>query len=55
MKCAKCNNARIVEVGLTLGQRRVTMRSCSFCDTRWWDSEGESLALPNVLQLASTR
>lgn len=53
MKCPKCNASRLVEVGLTIAQRKVTMKSCSFCDTRWWDSEGESLALPRVLELAA--
>lgn len=31
------------------------MRSCSQCDSRWWDSEGESVALPHVLDLATIR
>lgn len=53
MKCPKCRDARLIEVGLTIAQRKVTMRSCSHCDTRWWDSDGESLALPRVLELAS--
>ncbi|HZQ26793.1 MAG TPA: hypothetical protein VFA94_03740 [Acidimicrobiales bacterium] len=55
MRCPKCRHVRLVEVALTMGQRKVTMRSCSRCDTRWWDSEGESLNLPRVLELASTR
>jgi hypothetical protein len=38
-----------------IAQRKVTMKSCSHCDTRWWDSEGESLGLPGVLELASVR
>jgi hypothetical protein len=53
MKCNKCNTSRLVEVALTIAQRKVTMKSCSHCDTRWWDSEGESLALPRILELAS--
>ena len=53
MKCNKCRSSRLVEVALTIGARQVTMKSCSHCDTRWWDSEGESLGLPRVLELAS--
>jgi hypothetical protein len=55
MKCPKCTITRLVEVGLTIAQRKVTMRSCSHCDTRWWDAEGESIALPRVLELAAVR
>jgi hypothetical protein len=53
MKCPKCRVQRLVEVGLNIAQRKVTMRSCSHCDTRWWDSDGESLGLPRVLEMAS--
>ena len=53
MNCPKCVKTRLVEVGLTIAQRKVTMRSCSHCDTRWWHAEGESIALPRVLELAS--
>jgi hypothetical protein len=45
--------SRLVEVALTIAQQKVTMQSCSHCDTRWWHAEGESIALPRVLELAS--
>jgi hypothetical protein len=43
----------MVEIGVTLKERQVVMHSCSRCDTRWWDSEGELLPLANVLDLAT--
>ena len=55
MTCPRCKTSRLVEIELTIDKRAVTMRSCSRCDTRWWDSEGESLQLPGVLELASNR
>ena len=55
MKCPKCRTSRLVEVGLTIAQRKVTMRSCSHCDTRWWDSDGEVIRLDGLLQLAAAR
>lgn len=55
MICPKCNKSSLVEIGLTVGKRPVRMRNCSACDSRWWDSEGESLQLPGVLQLASSK
>lgn len=55
MSCPKCKVSALVEIVLTVGQRQVTMRSCSRCDTRWWASEGRSLRLEGVLALASAR
>jgi hypothetical protein len=44
-----------VQIGLTLKERNVTMHSCSRCDTRWWDADGQQLGLTNVLELATVR
>jgi hypothetical protein len=42
-----------VEIGLNLRGSRVTMHSCSKCDTRWWDTDGEKVALTTVFDLAA--
>lgn len=55
MKCPRCQRSRLVEIDVTLGERQVTMHSCSRCDSRWWESDGESLGLPNVLDLVTRR
>ena len=55
MRCPSCNKSGLVEIALTIANRAVRMRNCSACDSRWWDSEGEPLALPGVLELAATR
>ena len=55
MTCARCNTSRLVEIAVLLAGRKVTMRSCSRCDRRWWESGGERLELPGVLDLAATR
>jgi hypothetical protein len=44
-----------VEIDITLKERQVTMHSCSKCETRWWDTEGERVGLPHVLDLATAR
>lgn len=53
--CPRCHAGRLVEIALNVGERKVRMRSCSRCDTRWWDSDGEGLALGGVLELAAAR
>lgn len=55
MRCPKCKRSSLVQINLTVSERALTMRSCSGCDSRWWDSEGEELRLPGVLDLASRR
>jgi len=55
MSCPRCTHGRLVEIGLNVGERRVRMRSCSTCDTRWWDTDGEGVALGGVLELAAAR
>ena len=53
MSCPMCRSTGLVEIGMHLRGQRVTMHSCSQCETRWWDSDGERLALPSVLELAT--
>ena len=53
MTCPRCARSMLVEIALTMKERKVTMRSCSKCDSRWWDSDGEALELRNVLDLAT--
>jgi transcriptional regulator NrdR family protein len=55
MSCPKCKTSTLTVIALNIGEKPITMRNCSGCDTRWWDSEGESLKLPGVLELAARR
>lgn len=55
MTCPNCRKTGLVEITLEIASRSVTMRNCSSCDSRWWQSDGESLPLPGVLELASQR
>ncbi|MFN2608698.1 MAG: hypothetical protein ABR511_12555 [Acidimicrobiales bacterium] len=43
----------LTEISLTLRGNHVTMHSCSRCETRWWDEQGEKVALRHVLHLVS--
>jgi len=53
MRCPGCRKTQLVEIGVTLSERRVVVHSCSRCDIRWWDSNGELLPLTDVLLLAT--
>jgi hypothetical protein len=51
MTCPVCRRNELVEINLQLRGSRVTMHSCSGCEARWWDREGEKVGLGQVLNL----
>ena len=53
MSCPKCRAADLTEISLRLRGQNVVMHSCSRCETRWWDSDGERVQLRHVLGLAT--
>ena len=56
MGCPKCSARHLVEIGVTLQGKSVTLHSCSRCDTRWWDDDkGETIDLDAVIDLATVR
>jgi hypothetical protein len=55
MACPVCRASKLVEIGINLGDNRVTLHSCSRCDTRWWDRDGDKVAVNGVLHLAAQR
>jgi hypothetical protein len=53
--CPRCSSS-LVEIRLDQAGRLMVMRSCSTCDTRWWQRDGEDVALRSVLDIvASTK
>lgn len=54
MTCTKCRAAQLIEIRLTLGESSFTMHSCPACETRWWDRDGEQLALDRVLSTVAS-
>ena len=55
MNCPRCRAARLVVIDLMLQGESVRLHSCSHCDTRWWERNGERIALDGVLELATVR
>lgn len=56
MGCPTCSARQLVEIGVTLQGKNVTLHSCSKCDRRWWDDErGDVIDLDEVIDLASVR
>lgn len=54
MKCPECGGG-LVKIGVSLGDTTIAMHSCSRCDRRWWERDGQLIDLKDVLQLAAAR
>lgn len=53
--CPRCS-AMVVAIRFDQAGRAMVMRSCSTCDSRWWQRDGEDVALPSILAtFASTK
>lgn len=51
--CPRCDGT-LTKISLTIDGRPVTMRSCSVCELRWWDADGELIDLTTVLDMAAS-
>jgi len=45
----------LVEITLQVGAKSLILRSCSTCETKWWESDGRQVGLENVLEAATKR
>ena len=53
--CPRCSSS-LTEIRLEQAGRLMVMRSCSTCDSRWWQRDGEDVHLGSVLAtVASTK
>jgi hypothetical protein len=43
----------LVQIGVSLAGSRFTMQSCPSCENRWWESDGELVALDRILATVS--
>ena len=49
MTCPNCRSGAVLRIGATIAGSRFTMHSCPTCECRWWDRDGEPVALDRVL------
>ncbi|HVL28832.1 MAG TPA: hypothetical protein VM390_11835 [Acidimicrobiales bacterium] len=49
MTCPNCRTGAVLEIAATIAGSRFTMHSCPTCESRWWDRDGEPVALDRVL------
>jgi hypothetical protein len=49
-----CRSAQLVRIGISINGDDVRMHSCSKCETRWWERNGDQIDLDGVLDMAAT-
>jgi Transcription factor S-II (TFIIS) len=56
MECPKCHAKDCTEIQLHLtGEETVEFFSCRRCEAKWWEREGDTIALDEVLNLAAQK
>jgi hypothetical protein len=53
--CPACGSRETFRVSMTLAGSPTSFMSCTVCEWKGWEREGEHLALNSVLALVSTR
>lgn len=56
MECPQCHAKDCTEIRLHLtGEDTVEFFSCRRCEAKWWEREGDTIALDEVLNLAAQK
>lgn len=56
MECPQCHAKDCTEIRLHLTEEEnVEFFSCRRCEAKWWEREGDTIALDEVLNLASQK
>ena len=56
VNCPQCADTDCIEIEINLKQENtVRFMSCRRCEAKWWQREGNTIALDEVLNLAAQR
>lgn len=54
MECSSCGGEDCIHIEITLkGDATIQFFSCRFCEARWWERDGDHIALDEVLTLTA--
>lgn len=50
--CTSCGQSSVIEIEMTLPDGTdVVFCSCHVCEAKWWDREGETIAVDGIIDL----
>ncbi len=55
MRCPSCRTRELVVITMRVGEEQVALRTCSFCDLRYWEGLDGQMPLESVLALVGGR
>ncbi|MDQ5816670.1 MAG: hypothetical protein M3516_10335 [Actinomycetota bacterium] len=56
MRCPQCRGEDSIEIEIRLKEEDdVQFYSCRLCEAKWWQRDGDTIALGDVLDLASKK
>jgi hypothetical protein len=56
MNCPGCRGRDCVHIEIQLqGDQTVQFYSCRRCEAKWWERDGDAIALDEILNLAAKR
>ena len=56
MQCPQCKGTDCTEIELNLtDEQSVQFFSCRRCEAKWWEREGDTIALDEVLTIAAKK
>lgn len=56
MRCPECKGEDCIQIEINLtGEEVVQFFSCRNCEAKWWERDGDTIALDEVLGLAASK
>jgi transposase-like protein len=56
MKCPQCKGEDTIQIEISLkGEDDVKFYSCRRCESKWWERDGDTIALDEVLNLTAEK
>lgn len=50
--CTSCGQSSVIQIEMTLPDgSEVMFNSCHVCEAKWWDKEGEPIAVDGIIDL----
>ncbi|MFN2524909.1 MAG: hypothetical protein ABR505_01380 [Actinomycetota bacterium] len=55
LRCSDCGADDCLQIEIRLQDDVVSFFACRNCESKWWEREGDTIALDEVLSLATQR
>jgi len=55
VRCPGCGSEEVLSLTMVVRDTDLRFTCCVSCESRWWEKDGRSVALPSVLGLVAGR